>query len=166
MFVGCVSTVSRANSVCAGGGFSHVTLPASPKGCCCRSPPSWVQNPKTQLILSKRPLSTIPPANVPRLPLIHLSKANCGEPLAHRHCGALPPRRPRLASPAASPMPAPKKPTPTKPAAAYQHGTYGSQEKTIPQLANPKLQGGSSVQPRQAWKRKPLLHRCPIYSPF
>lgn len=42
-------------------------------------------------------------------------------------------------------MPAPSNPTATAPAAAYQHGTYGSQEKTIPQLANPKLQGGPTV---------------------
>lgn len=44
--VGCVSTASRANSGFAGGGFSRVTLPASPKGYCRRSPPSWVQNPQ------------------------------------------------------------------------------------------------------------------------
>lgn len=126
------------------------TLPASPKGCHCWSP----HNPTRQLILSERPLSAIP-ANAPHLPPTHLSKANCGEPLAHR-CPS--PHRPTAPA-----MPAPTKPTPTTPAAAYQHGTYGSREKTIPQLANPKLQGGPSVRPRQAWKRKPLLHRCPIY---
>lgn len=119
------------------------------------------KTPETQLILRERPLSTIPTANAPHLPLIHSSKANCREPLAHRRCGALPPT---AQGPAAPAMPAPTKPTPTKPPAAYQHGTYGLKEKTIPQLANPKLQGGPSVRPRQAWKRKPLLHRCPIYS--
>lgn len=41
-------------------------------------------SPRTQLIASERPLSTIPAANVPHFPLIHLSTASCSEAAAQR----------------------------------------------------------------------------------
>lgn len=119
-----------------------------PEGCCQGSaPPRW--SPK-QLIASQRPLGDVPAANVPHFPLLRPCKASCGEALAQRiHRSAPPARTHRHRAPAAHP-----------------HGTYGSHEKTIPQPANPKLHGGTVCASRQAWQRKPLLHRCPIYSPL
>lgn len=106
--------------------------------------------PQTQLIASQRPLGDVPAANVPHFPLLRPCKASCGEALAQRiHRSAPPARTHRHRAPAAHP-----------------HGTYGSHEKTIPQPANPKLHGGTVCASRQAWQRKPLLHRCPIYSPL
>lgn len=80
--------------------------------------------PQPQLIARQGPVSTIPAAAVPHFPLTHPLAPGSG---SGPH-PALPPRGSAR---------------PTGP--QHPHGTYGSHGKTIPQPANPKLQGGNRL---------------------
>lgn len=131
---GAVPAAPCPRAVCAPGEALGEAFLASP----CRRAPRLLPrlstassaSPKAQLIASQRPLSAIPAANVPHFPLIH-GELQRGAGAAHP---SLPPPRPP--GPAAPPEPT---------GTAHPHGTYGSHEKTIPQPANPKLQGGDRL---------------------
>lgn len=148
----CRCRASRPWAVCAGGGFgggfSRLTPPASPKVVVKPLHRLGCQPQNT----SQRPLSTIPAANVPHFPLIRSPE---GAAARRIHRSALPTRGRRSRCSART----------------HRHRQPSTALTVRPRkpflsLQIPKLRGGTVCAAGRAWQRKPLLHRCPIYSPL
>lgn len=122
-----------------------------PQGCCQGSPPPQVPAPKHSWSQARGPWTLF---LLLTCRTSHSSTASCSEALAQRiHRSPLRGRRVPLLR--------------QNPPAPRTHTALTVRtRKPFLSLQIPSCKGGTVCATRQAWQRKPLLHRCPIYSPL